>query len=179
MTRLPPVVCVVGKKKSGKTTTVVGLVAELVSRGHRVMTVKHGHGFRLDTEGTDSWKHVHEGGAERVVMAGPDQVAVMGGWGPSGEASLNELVARYLDDADVVVAEGFKASDAPRIEVYRRAAHADPLYGDGGVPQGPYLAVVTDVLDFAATVPVVGADDPDRFRILADLVEHAVMGCEQ
>ena len=74
----PPVVCIVGKKKSGKTATVVGLVSELARRGHRVMTAKHGHGFELDTEGTDSWRHRHEGGAHRVVMAAPDQIAVMG-----------------------------------------------------------------------------------------------------
>ena len=41
-------VCVVGKKKSGKTTTVLKLAAKLRQRGHRVMTIKHGHHFDQD-----------------------------------------------------------------------------------------------------------------------------------
>lgn len=169
----PPVVCVVGKKKSGKTTTVVGLVRVLTDRGHRVMTVKHGHHFRLDREGTDSWRHRHEGGAARVVLAGPDQVAVAGAWGPDGEEPLERLVHRYLPDADLVVAEGFKGSDAPRIEVYRRAVHAEPLYRPG---DARYLAVVSDVPGFSADVPVLDAADPERFAALADLVEALLPG---
>ena len=171
----PPVVCIVGKKKSGKTATVVGLVSELTRRGHSVMTAKHGHGFELDTEGTDSWRHRHEGGARRVVMAGPDQVAVMGQW-PFEEEPLETLVERFLFDADIVVAEGFKKSGARRIEVYRRAAHDDPLYGEDPERDGAYLAVLTDVEDFEAHVPVLDLDDPRRFELLADLIEEHILG---
>ncbi len=174
MTR-PAVVCVVGKKRSGKTTTVVGLVRELVARGHRVMTVKHGHGFDLDTEGTDSWRHRHEGGAARVVMAGPTEVAMLGEWGQRGALPLEELVESYLSDADVVVVEGFKDSGFPQIEVYRRAAHEEPLYVQGTPAPDSYLAVLTDVPDFRADAPVLDADDPERFRLLADLVERHLM----
>ena len=178
----PTVVCVVGKKKSGKTTTVVGLVAELARRGHDVMTVKHGHGFDLDRKGSDSWKHRHLGGASRVVLAGPDEFAVMGRWtagvgegegeGAGGERPLEELVERYLGDADIVIAEGFKASVCHRIEVFRRAAHKDPVLGGpgGGAPQ-LYLAVLTDDPSFQAPCPVWDVDDPERFVRLADMVE--------
>ena len=171
----PPVVCVVGKKKSGKTTTVVGLVAELSRRGHRVMTAKHGHGFELDTEGTDSWRHRHEGGAHRVVMAGPDQVAVMGEW-PVEEEPLETLVERFLFDADIVVAEGFKKSSHRRIEVFRKAAHEKPLYKRNAERDRAYLAVLTDVGDFEAHVPVLDVDDPKRFELLADLIETHILG---
>lgn len=172
---MPPVVCVVGKKKSGKTTTTVGLVAELVARGYRVMTAKHGHGFELDTEGTDSWRHRREGGAARVVMAGPDQVAVMGMW-PLEEEPLETLVERFLFDADIVVAEGFKRSSFPRVEVYRRTAHEKPLYGGDPNVDRRYVAILTDVPDFEAHVPVHDVDDPERFRWLADRVEEALLG---
>ena len=171
----PAVVCIVGKKKSGKTATVVGLVSELARRGHRVMTAKHGHGFELDTEGTDSWRHRYEGGSQRVVMAGPDQVAVMGEW-PLGEEPLEVLVERFLFDADIVVAEGFKKSTARRIEVYRRAAHRDALYGEDPDRDRAYLAVLTDVEDFEAHVPVLDVDDPQRFVLLADLIEEHIQG---
>lgn len=167
----PVVVCVIGKKKSGKTTTTVGLIRELSSRGHRVMSAKHGHHFELDHEGTDSWRHRHEGGAARVAMSGPDRVAVMGDWGSTEEEPLEALVDRYLFDADIVVAEGFKTSSARKIEVYRRATHEDPLYGIDPVRDATYLAVLTDVPDFDVHVPVLDMDDAARFHRLADLVE--------
>lgn len=171
----PTVVCVIGKKKSGKTTTVVGLVRELVARGHEVVTVKHGHGFELDHEGTDSWRHRHEGGAARVVMAGPDRFAVMGRWGAVDggvEPPLETLVRRFHEDADIVVAEGFKTAPFPCIEVFRRAAHERPLLGDptAGSPER-YLAVLTDDPTFEAECPIMDIADPRRFRRLADLVQ--------
>ena len=167
----PVVVCVIGKKKSGKTTTTVGLIRELSSRGHRVMSAKHGHHFELDHEGTDSWRHRHEGGANRVAMSGPDVVAVIGDWGGAEEESLETLVERYLSDADIVVAEGFKTSSARKIEVYRRATHEDPLYGIDPERDATYLAVLTDVPDFDVHVPVLDVDDASRYRRRADLVE--------
>lgn len=175
MSALPPVVCVVGKKKSGKTVTVVGLVRALAARGYRVMTAKHGHHFRLDSPGTDSWRHRHEAGARRTVLSGPDEFAVTGGWGEGGEAPLGELVAHHLADADVVVAEGFKRSGARRIEVFRQVAHAEPLFGTDPRADALYLAILTDVSEFDADVPVLDADDPQRFERLADLVEELLM----
>lgn len=172
MSALPPTVAIVGKKKSGKTTTAVGLIAELSARGHRVMGAKHGHHFIMDTEGTDSWRHRHQGGAHRVVMAGPDEFAVMGAWPSTGEQSLEELVARHLADADVVVAEGFKTSSVPKIEVFRQAAHDAPIYGEDPERDAGYLAILTDVADFQASVPVLDIDRPDRFSVLADLIEE-------
>lgn len=168
----PPVVCVVGKKKSGKTAVAVALVRELGARGRRVMTLKHGHGFELDTPGTDSWRHRHEGGAQRVVLSGPEGMAVLGDWGPEGELPLRTLVERYVADAEVVVAEGWKASDEHKIEVYRSAAHAEPIYDSAGPRAATFLAVVTDREDYrppGVRVLALGSEDlPAR---LADLVE--------
>lgn len=168
---LPTVVCIIGKKNSGKTTMTVKLVAELTSRGHRVMTVKHGHGFRVDREGTDSWKHRYEGGAERVLMAGPETLALIGEWGREGEPGLADLVGRYLAEADVVVAEGFKVEPFPKIEVFRAAAHPDPIYSPDHRDAGGFLAIVTDRPDFTAAPPVFALDQPDLIARLADLVE--------
>lgn len=174
---MPAVVCVIGKKKSGKTATVIGLVRELAARGLRVMTAKHGHHFELDVEGKDSWRHRAEAGAERVVAAGPDELAVIGSWPGGRERTVEELALRYLADADIVVAEGFKTSSVPKIEVFRRAAaHADAIYGSVPAIDDTYLAVLTDVPGFTAHVPVMDIDDPRRFARLADLVEAHVLG---
>ena len=98
-----PTVCVVGRKNSGKTLITIQLIAELGRRGHRVMSAKHGHGFELDRPGTDSWGHRHHGGAGRIALVGPDSMAVMGSWDDRGEPPLDQVVERFLSDADVVV----------------------------------------------------------------------------
>ena len=172
----PPTVCVVGKKNSGKTTLAIQLVAELDRRGWRVLSAKHGHRFELDTPGTDSWRHRHEGGARRVALVGPDSMAVLGERDRGGEPALEEVVERYLSDADIVVAEGFKTSAFPRIEVFRRAAHTEPVYHPDVESPERWLAMVTDGTDVDAPCPVYRLDDPALLATLADLVEERVMG---
>src|SRR5215211_7118821 len=118
----PPMVAVIGKKNSGKTTLTVRLCAELHRRGHRVITIKHGsHTFNIDPATTDTYRHYHEGQVDRVAMAAPDKFALIMRW--DTELSAEEIAARYMADADIVVCEGFKSSQLPKIEVYRRAAH--------------------------------------------------------
>lgn len=171
-------VSIVGKKKSGKTTTVLKLVAELRQRGHRVMTIKHGHHFDLDRKGTDSYRHRVDGGAERVILAGPGQFAILGTWPQGEEAGPESLAARYLDDADIVVVEGFKGERLPKIEVFRRAAHDAPVWSPDDPTADDYIAAITDDPGFAARVPfpALDAGDPAVATKLADLVERRILG---
>ena len=68
-----PVVSFIGKKKSGKTTVLLGVIAELRRRGYRVAVIKHDtHGFEVDVPGTDSYRF-REIGAEVVGISSPDQ----------------------------------------------------------------------------------------------------------
>ena len=137
----------------------VALGAEMIRRGLKVMTVKHGHGFRLDQPGRDSWRHRHEGGAFRTVVAGPDDFGVLGRW-PGQEMSLVEIVERFLWDADFVLAEGFKSSPEPKIEVVRRASSSEPLLGSGMEGSSRILAVVTDRTEWEVPVPLFDLDSP-------------------
>ncbi len=172
----PPMVCIVGKKKSGKTTTVIALTAELRRRGHRVMTIKHGHHFDLDRVGTDSFRHREEGGAERVVLAGPGQFGVIGSWPEGRELGPAELAARHLPEADVVVVEGFKGEHLPKIEIFRRAVHDAPVWDPTRDDADEYMAGVTDDPDYRvrAPFPTLDADEPDLAARLADIVEEAL-----
>jgi len=167
----PPALCVIGKKNSGKTGLTVALAAELNRRGYRVMTVKHGHGFQLDQPGKDSWRHRHEGGALRTVMAGPRDFAVVGGW-PHEEMSLSELVRRFLWDADIILAEGFKNAPEPKIEIFRKGTHPAPLYDASDPSAARTLALVTDDSSLAPAIPVYSLEDPGLLRELADFVER-------
>jgi molybdopterin-guanine dinucleotide biosynthesis protein MobB len=165
----PRLVAIVGKKNSGKTTLVVALVHEMIRRGHRVMSIKHGsHPFEFDTKGRDTWRHMHEGGAERVVMETPQaRVLISQTTQPMGP---RELAETYLADAHFVVVEGFKQSDIPKIEVYRHAVHPDPLYAATHADASQYLAIVTDVRDYRAPIPVLRFTDTNWLYRLTDIV---------
>lgn len=170
----PPMVSIVGRKHSGKTTLAVRLAAELGRRGHRVMTIKHGsHTFNIDPATTDTWRHWHEGNAERVAMASPDKFALVVRW--SEELAPEEIAERYMSDADVVVCEGFTRSELPRIEIFRRAAHETPLFDAASEASSRWRAIVTDVDDLDAPVPVFDLSAPDWLDQLTALVEREIM----
>ncbi len=168
-------VAVIGRKHSGKTTLTVRLSAALHARGHRVMTIKHGsHTFNIDPATTDTYRHYHEGAAERVAMAAPDKFALIARW--DAELSPEEIAEQHMSDADIVLCEGFKMSMLPKVEIFRVAAHSSPLFSDPGAYQGRLLAVVTDVADLKATAPVIRLDDAGWLDALTLRVEREVMG---
>lgn len=172
--RQPPMVAIVGRKHSGKTTLVVRLAAALHRRGRRVMTIKHGsHTFNLDPATTDTYRHYHEGNAERVAMASPDKFAFIVRW--EAELSPEEIASRYMSDADIVLCEGFKASELPRIEIFRAAAHPTSLIAEDDARAALYLGVVTDDDTFTAPdgVAVIRLSDTEWLGGVVDLVERS------
>jgi molybdopterin-guanine dinucleotide biosynthesis protein B len=168
-------VAIIGRKNSGKTTLLVHLAAELHRRGHRVMTIKHGtHTFNIDPATTDTYRHFHEGHAERVAMVAPDKFALVMRW--EDELSAESVVDRYMSDGEVVLCEGFKASALPKIEIHRVAAHPRPLFTPGSEQAGYYRAIVTDDPGFDAPVPIIRLDREGWLAELAALVVRDVMG---
>ncbi|MDI6892543.1 MAG: molybdopterin-guanine dinucleotide biosynthesis protein B [Actinomycetota bacterium] len=120
-----PIVCIVGKSDSGKTTFIEKLVPELKRRGYRVATIKHDvHGFNIDIPGKDSWRH-SRAGADVTVVSSSKKIAVIKK--VVGELTLDEIAERYLSDVDIIIAEGFKRQDKPKIEVHRPDVHVSPL----------------------------------------------------
>jgi molybdopterin-guanine dinucleotide biosynthesis protein MobB len=166
---------VVGRKHAGKTTLVARLSQELTRRGHRVMTLKHGsHTFNLDPEATDTYRHYHEGNAERVAMASPDKFALVMRW--ERELGPEEIAARFLADADLVLCEGFKASSLDKVEIFRREAHVSPLWEPTLANAPAWKAVVSDapVDGFAGARFSLG--DAGWLDALCDWVERTYIG---
>ena len=172
--RRPPMLAIIGRKNSGKTTLLVRLSAELHRRGHRVMTIKHGaHTFNIDPATTDTYRHYHEGNAERVAMVAPDKFALIARWGD--ELTAEEVAEAHMQDADVVLCEGFKSSALPKIEVHRLATGARPLWVADSEQAAYYRAIVTDDPAITAPVPVVRMDADGWLPELAALVETIIM----
>jgi len=120
-----PIVSIVGKSGSGKTTLIEKLIPELVRRGYKIATVKHDvHGFEVDREGKDSWRH-KKAGAHTVVISSPLKLALIRD--VDHDADLTELRDRYIADVDLILSEGFKKNKYPKIEVFRPEMHRDLL----------------------------------------------------
>jgi molybdopterin-guanine dinucleotide biosynthesis protein MobB len=177
MKTMPVVASVVGRKNSGKTTLLVALAAELGRRGLRVATVKHGHHqMEIDEPGRDSWRHFHEGGAEATLLVAGARVALVTRY--PEEPDPAELVERFFAGRgyDIVLVEGYKHGPFPKVEVYRRAVHAEPIH-DLAAPGPLLIALVTDAPPASAPYPVVVLEprDPVRHvRRVAELVESYI-----
>jgi molybdopterin-guanine dinucleotide biosynthesis adapter protein len=131
------VVALVGRPDCGKTTLLEQLIPELVRLGYRVGTIKHHvHRFEMDRPGKDTWRH-KQAGARVVALSSPTGLGVIRE--VERDSPVEELVARYFADMDLVITEGYKSSRLPKIEVYRRAAHPEPLPADD-----TWVAVVSD-----------------------------------
>jgi molybdopterin-guanine dinucleotide biosynthesis protein MobB len=169
----PPVLSVVGRKNSGKTTLLVLLAAELRRRGLRVASIKHGHPhFEIDHPGKDSWRHFHEGEVEAVLMASSNRVALV--MRVEEEPDPEALIDRFLGGRgyDLVLVEGYKAGPFPKVEVFRRGLH-DRAIHDPADPAaaGLYLAVVTDEPALPASCETLALEeDGSHVARLADLV---------
>ena len=115
--RRVPVISIVGKSDVGKTTALEKILREIKRRGYRVGTIKHDtHDFEVDKPGKDSWRHA-QAGSDAVAISGPRKMALVRRL--ELELSLDEIVA-LMGDVDLVITEGYKRGDKPKIEVTRK-----------------------------------------------------------
>lgn len=114
--KLPPVLCIVGYSGSGKTTVTVDLIAALRRRGLRVGTIKHDvHGFEMDQPGKDSWRHKQAGAATTIVTS-PKQIGMV--MDVDHDHQPLDLLP-LMRGMDIVLVEGFKRAELPKVEVFR------------------------------------------------------------
>ena len=159
---------VVGWKDAGKTGLMERLVAEFVSRGLSVSTIKHAHhGFDVDQPGKDSFRH-REAGASEVLVASAARYAIMHELRATIEPSLEDLVAR-LALVDLVLVEGYKRDRHPKIEAWR-AVNANPLIAEG---DDTVRAIASDT-ELDLDKPVFDLDDT---KSIADFIFQELRLC--
>jgi molybdopterin-guanine dinucleotide biosynthesis protein B len=156
---MPPIVSVIGKSKSGKTTLIEKLVQELKSRGYRVATIKHiPQGVNFDEPGKDSWRHI-QAGSEATAISSPDKIVLVKP--VVQDATLDEIARLLGEDYDIILTEGFKQGDAPKIEVHRKDA-------------GPPLEDIKKLIALVTDEPLntkVRQFSAQEIRDIADLLE--------
>lgn len=149
-----------GFSGSGKTTLVEQLIPALKLRGQRVSVVKHAHHrFDIDHPGKDTWRH-REAGAFEVLAASPRRLVLMRELEAIAEHSVHDLIAQLRADVDWVLVEGFKQSNLPKVEVWRKT-HGKPLR----FPDDPHIVAIAtddaDALPVTAHCPVLDLNAAD------------------
>ncbi|MDC7287098.1 molybdopterin-guanine dinucleotide biosynthesis protein B [Blautia schinkii] len=116
-TRGIPVIAFAGYSNSGKTTIIKALIPLLKAHGLRVAVLKHdAHSFEMDHQGRDTWEYANAG-ADVIAISSPKKMAYIET--RSQELSVWELIER-IDNADLILVEGYKSEPLPKIEVRRR-----------------------------------------------------------
>ena len=152
------VIAVSGVKNSGKTTLIEKLIPALNARGVKTVVLKHdGHSFAADREGTDTCRFLAAGAMGAAIFDGEKYQAVK-----FASVSEKDLIALY-PEAELILLEGFKWTDYPKLELVRRGVSESPVCDPKTL-----LALVTDTNCTVPGVPVFGFEDVDA---LADLLQ--------
>ena len=134
-----PVLAFIGKPNCGKTTLIEKLIPALTDKGVRVGTIKHHHGeIQMDTPGKDTWRH-KQAGAQAVLLSSPSGIGFIRD--TAADTPVDDLVSDYLQNVDLVLAEGYKWSALPKIEVFRSTVYDEPIQEPGET----LIAMVSDV----------------------------------
>jgi molybdopterin-guanine dinucleotide biosynthesis adapter protein len=155
-----PVISVIGRTNTGKTTLLERLIPALRSRGLRIGTVKHhARDFEIDREGKDSYRH-KKAGASVSMITSPEKIGLVAD--VTQELTLSELVGLYMRDINLVITEGYKREHMPKLEVYVYQEGLDPL-----AKQDPDVIAIIADQPIQTHVPVFLRDDPEA---IADFI---------
>ena len=151
-----PAVSFVAMSGTGKTTLLEKVIAELKQRGYRVGALKHdAHRFDIDHPGKDSYR-LTAAGADTMVICSPEKLALVKRH--AAAPPVEDLIAAYFSNVDIVLTEGFRQSGLPTIEVHRR--YRDPVLLCRGKEDDPTLVAVASDEPLQLDVPVLDINDP-------------------
>jgi molybdopterin-guanine dinucleotide biosynthesis protein B len=157
---MPPVVSIVGKSSTGKTTFLEKLLRELARRGYKIATINHSHhSISFDDPRKDSYRHAQAGAAATMVSSTTSFQVIKS---LPRELTIDELSRNLSEEYDLILTEGFSRGNAPKVEIHRKEA-------------GPLLEVASNLF-------AVVTDEPldietrqfalDDVRGVADLIEE-------
>lgn len=162
-----PLMSFVGTSKTGKTTLIEGLLPLFRREGLRIATIKHHHlDFEFDIKGKDTQRH-KAAGASTVILSSPRKIAFVKDL--QEEMQLGDIITHYIDDVDLIISEGYKREEIPKIEVFRHAQGRIPLCtGDPSI-----LAIVTDK-PIDTGIPQFAADDYEKIAAFVITTLHLI-----
>ena len=151
---------IAGHSGMGKTTLLERLVPEISSRGLVVSLIKHSHkNIEIDRPGKDSYR-LREAGCSEVLLLGNDRWALMHELRGAAEPPLDSLLSR-MQRCDLVLLEGFKSGDFPKLEVWRAELGKPTLW-----PNWPGIVAIAS--DSPAATTLANADKSPLWLALHD-----------
>jgi molybdopterin-guanine dinucleotide biosynthesis adapter protein len=108
----PKALAVVGTSNSGKTELICRLLEWFTVQGIRVAVLKHSHHQHLGDDGKDTWRY-RQAGARLVALAAPGLLQITRA--SSQEPPLDAILAELAPGADLILVEGYKTSDLPKV----------------------------------------------------------------
>jgi len=121
---LVPVISFIGRHNSGKTTVLTGVVQYLSAAGYRIAVIKHAH-HNLSIEPLKDAEKLFEAGADLVVASSPE-ISLQYRRHQS-QTDFSAIQAQIPEDMDLIIVEGYKNEDLPKIEVLRQEIDPEPM----------------------------------------------------
>lgn len=172
----PLIIQFTGYKNTGKTTWVCRMTERFKQAGCRVGTIKHdAHDFQMDMPGTDTWKH-QTSGADVTAISSSTRSAII----KQKAEPLEDLIEAIIDEVDIILVEGFKSANYPKVILASETAHLGLLeqlthpialvYW----PEASTLEVETTAAAIHPAVPTFALDDYDGvFQLLEEAMNSS------
>ena len=162
---MPSIISFVGNSGVGKTTLLEKLIVELKKRHYKIGVIKHAFaGFQFDKKDKDSWRH-RKAGADTVMVVSEKELAIVKNYNDN-KVDINNLID-YFSDMDLIIIEGYKLSDKPKIELFRKNIHKEPLF----ILDNNLVAFITD-FKYNLNIPQFGLEEISQ---LTDFIENTYL----
>jgi len=165
-----PVLGFVAASGTGKTTLLTELIPLLKQDGLRIGLIKHSHhDFEIDQPGKDSFR-LRKAGASPVMLVSRYRRAIITEFAPEQEPRLDDQLKQVdQSELDLILVEGFRTEQFPKIELHRPSLEKPLLY-----PNDPdIIAIATDAaLDVPDYLPQLELNRPE---IIAAFIRNHVM----
>jgi molybdopterin-guanine dinucleotide biosynthesis adapter protein len=154
-------IAIVGSSNSGKTELICRLLEWFDAQGLRVAVLKHSHHQQVGDEGKDTWRYRQAGG-RLVALAAPGLLQITRTY--PEEPPLPVVLAELAPAVDLILVEGYKSSDLPKVGLAPPEAGA-PL------PDYPCLVGWVSAVPLSTHLPVFHAHQVAELgRFIQDLL---------
>lgn len=142
---------------TGKTTLMEGVINRLSQSGLRIAAIKHGHHpADPDIPGKDTYRF-RQAGAETVMFASKERWFMIQELQKREEPNLAEQIER-LSGHDLILVEGYKNDDHPKIVLHRTAVSDANFYKS----LINVVAIATDDPRLDCELPLLPISNPDQ-----------------
>jgi len=153
---------------TGKTTLLTQIIPILKHHGLRIGLIKHSHhSFQIDQPGKDSFR-LREAGASPVMLISTHRRAIITEITPEQEPRLDDQLQLFnQSELDLILVEGFKAEQFPKIELHRPSLNKPLLYPN----DSSIIAIASDcALETPDTLTQLDINQPEM--IAAYILNH-------